>query len=154
MWKKMKHTYFTWKAKRMTHQKGEPPFSPLKKPLDTCRVALITTAGVLVKGEKEFDTENGDPSYRIIPRDVSIQHLTISHTHYDTSEALQDINVIFPLERLREWAEMKKIGSVADYHYGFMGYIPDPSPLIAGTAIEVADRLVKDQVDVVILTPG
>jgi hypothetical protein len=35
-----------------------------------------------------------------------------------------------------------------------MGAIHDPTPLVESTAPEVAGNLVKDQVDVVLLTPS
>jgi D-proline reductase (dithiol) PrdB len=83
-----------------------------------------------------------------------VKDLTISHSHYDKSEALKDINVVFPIERLQELAKQQVIGSIATNHYGFMGYIPYTKPLIKGTAVEVARKLANDGVDIVILTPG
>ncbi len=57
-------------------QREEPvPFTPLGKPLEQCRFALVTTAGIYHKGkEPPFDAERekrepmwGDPSFRRIP---------------------------------------------------------------------------------------
>jgi D-proline reductase (dithiol) PrdB len=130
------------------------PFHPFNKQLSECKVALVTTAGVHVKDQKPFNTTMGDWTYRKIPSYTDVNDLTISHSHYDKSEALKDINVVFPIERLQELAKQHVVGSVASNHYGFMGYIPYTKPLVNGTAVEVARKLANDGVDIVILTPG
>ena len=53
------------------------------------------------------------------------EDLMISHTHFDRTDADQDINCVFPLTRLKELAAEGIIGGVAPTHYGFMGYIPE-----------------------------
>ncbi len=42
-------------------------------------------------------------------------------TNFDRTGFQQDWNVVFPLDRLRELADRKVIGSLADYHYSLMG---------------------------------
>jgi len=46
------------------------------------------------------------------------------------------------------------IGAVAPLHYGFMGFIPDGRILRDTTAPIVAEQLLKQGTDVVVLTPG
>jgi hypothetical protein len=54
------------------------PWTPLAKPLAEARIALVTTAGINVRGvEPPFDYEReqanpmwGDPTYRRLPRDL------------------------------------------------------------------------------------
>jgi hypothetical protein len=58
-----------------------------------------------------------------------------------------------PLERLKELVEQKKIGSLSDYQYSFMGYIPLPFPLQTRTAPDVAHKLVRESVDFALLVP-
>ena len=64
---------------------------------------------------------------------------------------MRDINVVFPLDRLRAMAEAGTIGSVAATHYSFMG-ATDPRGMEAN-ARAVAGRLKSDRVDAVLLTP-
>ena len=52
----------------------------------------------------------------------SIGHLFLSHHHYDHTSADKDINLVFPIDRLRELAEARIIGGVARTHIGYMGY--------------------------------
>jgi D-proline reductase (dithiol) PrdB len=72
-------------------------------------------------------------------------------TNFDRTGFQQDWNVVFPLDRLRELAEEKVIGSVADYHYSFMG-ATDPIRMEA-TARNLAKIMKNDGVDAVLLVP-
>ena len=130
-----------------------PSIAKIKKELNNSKVAFITTAGVHLKSDNPFNTK-GDHSFRMIPRDANFQDLTISHDHYDTKEALKDINCVFPLEILRDFAEEEIIGSVAPRNFGLMGYIPEVDLLIKETAPEIADYLVEDGVDIALISPG
>ena len=140
-----------------TETKGVP-WTPLTKPLVECKVALITTAGLHHKVQPPFDMmdKNGDPSFRIIDSGHPIDSLMITHDYYDHSDADKDINIVFPIERLKELEADKMIGKVAQRHYSFMGHIKDPhiQTLINQSAPEVAKKLKEDSVDVVLLTPG
>jgi D-proline reductase (dithiol) PrdB len=131
------------------------PWTPMRKPLDRCRVALVSTGGLYLPHQEAFNAESpdGDWSFREIPNDVSLGDLLIAHEHYDHSGAETDMNVIFPLERFRELESHRTIGELAGTHYAFMGFIPDPVSLVEETAPEVARRLSADGVDVVFLFP-
>ena len=78
----------------------------------------------------------------------------MNHDHYDTSFAEEDINLVFPLEILRAFAEEGIIGEVAPHHIGLMGYIPQVKVLVNKTAPAIADLMVEDGVDIVLLSPG
>ena len=99
---------------------------------------------------------NGDPTYRDIPKDASKEQLTITHDYYDHKDADKDINIVFPIDRLKELKETGEIGDLADINFGFMGHIEAGHiyTLINDTAPEVADRLKSQGVDAVLLTPG
>lgn len=135
---------------------GATPWTPLRKPLAAARVALLTFAGVHHKTQEPFDTEQprGDWSFRLIDGDAPTQDLRIRHGHYDQHDAEQDVNCVFPLDRLRLLASLGEIGAAAPVHIGMMGYIPDPTPLVAETMPRVLDVLTSHDVDVVVLSPG
>jgi len=139
--------------------KGEGvPWAPFKKPLAGCRVALVTTAGVHLKSQVPFDMENGsgDATFREIPGDVDPGSLMVTHKYYDHSSADRDINVVFPIDRLRDMVARGEVGAVAPRHYGFMGHIVGDKvgELMELTAPVVAENLMGDGVDAVLLTPG
>lgn len=147
-----------WAKGFETVKVGDVPWAPFKEDISQCKVALVTTAGVHLKGQPPFDMEDidGDFSFREIPGDVTIADLMITHKYYDHSDADKDINIVFPIERLREMAETGEIGGVAPRHYGFMGHIVKGKidGLIREAAPEVAKRLTDDGADFVLLTPG
>lgn len=131
------------------------PWTPLAKPLGACRVALVTSAGVHLDADPPFDlaSRDGDPTFRRIPGDVEPRRLRISHNHYDTRDAERDVNVVFPIERLRELAAEGRVGAVAPVHYGF-GWIQAVEPLVRETAPLAARELVEAGVDAVVLAPA
>jgi D-proline reductase (dithiol) PrdB len=128
----------------------------LDKPLAESTVALVTTGGVHLRSQEPFDvwSEEGDWSSRPIPGDVDTADLTVTHTHYATQDALEDVNVMFPLDRLRELADEGIVGAVSSLHFGFMGFIPDPAGLVTDTAPAAAEQLRDRGVDIALLTAG
>lgn len=120
-------------------------------PLARRRVAVVSSAGLVVRGEKPF--RGRDPDFRAIPGTTRPDQLLMSHIsiNYDRTGFQEDWNVVFPLDRLGELAAEGAIGSVAATHYSFMG-ATDPV-LMEDYAREVAGRLKQDKVDAVILSP-
>jgi D-proline reductase (dithiol) PrdB len=139
------------------HVEGRP-WSPLKKKLRDSTVALVTTAGVHLRAQQPFDMKNpeGDATYREIPLDTPPEEYMITHDYYDHSDADKDINVVFPIDRLREFASEGRIGALADMNYGFMGHMAGAQldKLTGETAPALALKLKDAGVDVVIFTPG
>jgi D-proline reductase (dithiol) PrdB len=137
---------------------NDPPWTPFAGPIERCRVALVTTAGVHLKSDRPFDMRDpaGDPSFRIVPADPAPGQWSITHNYYDHADADQDLNVVLPLERLRELAGLGEIGAVNARHFSFMGHILPPHirTLMQVTAPQVADLLKQDRVDAVLLTPA
>lgn len=121
-------------------------------PLNQRRVAIISTAGLHKKEDRAFSFDAKD-AYRLIPGDIKANELVMSHVsaNFDRSGFQQDWNVMFPLDRLNEFKDRGIIGSVADYHYSFMG-ANDPVPMEA-KAREVAKLLLKDGVNAALLVP-
>ncbi|MBM3491151.1 MAG: selenoprotein B glycine/betaine/sarcosine/D-proline reductase [Alphaproteobacteria bacterium] len=120
-------------------------------PLARRRVALISTAGLHRRNDRPFAVGAND--YRAIPGDTPAADLVMSHvsTNYDRTGFQQDLNVVLPLDRLRELVADGAVGAVAAYHYSFMG-ATDPTRLEA-TGRHLAGLLKADQVDAVVLLP-
>ena len=146
----------------------EIPWTDLKVDLFEARVALVTTVGVHVKDQKPFSIspeevppelsqfnfrEKGDPSIRLIPASVDASELWIAHPYLDVSGVEEDVNVVFPLERLPELVEENLIGEIASQHISLMGYAPNPVDL-EPSAMDAVEQLKEDKVDLVVLTPG
>jgi len=119
--------------------------------LPSSRVAVITTAAIHRADDRPFTGHEGD--YRIIPGDIDYADLAMTHSsvNFDRSAYQQDVNVCFPLEHLRELVDSGEIGSVADWHYSFMG---STAPERMETAAkEVSQSLIRDQTNLVLLIP-
>jgi hypothetical protein len=127
------------------------PWSPLQRPLREATVALVTTSGVHLRDDRPFKLAS-DPTFRVIPRTAEAGDLAISHRAYDRTDALRDINLVFPLPRLRELEAEGAIGRVADRHYGF-GLVGQAAELVA-PGQEVGRLLKRDQVDLALFVPA
>jgi D-proline reductase (dithiol) PrdB len=129
---------------------GPAPFAP-GPPLARRRVSIVTTAGLHVRGDRPFEVGSSD--YRVIPGDAASSDVVMSHisVNYDRTGFQEDINVVFPLDRLRELEADGTIGSVSGFHYSFMG--ASQGHTLEGKARELARLLKRDGVDAVLLSP-
>lgn len=129
---------------------GSTPFVT-GKPLSERRVSVISTAALQRRDDRVF--ANGEASYRVIQRDTDPNDIIMSHgsVNFDRSGFQQDLNVCFPLERLKELAEEGFIGSVADFHYTVSGAV-DPRKN-EDSAREIARSMQREGVDTVLLIP-
>src|SRR5579864_612256 len=129
------------------------PFAHLARSLSESRLALVTTAGIHLRGDAPFT--GGDQSFRAIPADTLPSEIVQSHTSigFDRTAFQRDINVVFPIDRVREFVARGDLGSLATTYFSFMGAQRPPyDRLLEDTGPEVAQRLRDDGVEVVFLT--
>lgn len=131
----------------------QPVWTPVTMELKNMKIALATAAGVHLKTEKRFNLA-GDFTYREIPGQAKDEEMMVSHGGYDNGDVNKDINCMFPLARMRELAEEGFIGSVAEFHYGFMGGGGNQEKFTNETGPEIARKLKEEGVDAVLLTAG
>ena len=119
--------------------------------LKDARVAIVTTAAIHRFDDRPFAGHEGD--CRVVPGDINYNDLAMTHssTNFDRSAYQQDVNVCFPLDHLRTLAGLEEIGSVADWHYSFMGSTTPQRMEPAAT--EVSKLLIRDNVNLVLLIP-
>ncbi len=129
------------------------PYTPRFHELRDSFFALVTTAGVHLRDQEPFDV-HGDNSWRLLPGDVQASQLMVTHEHYDHRDADEDINCIFPIDRLRELAQEGIIGGVSDKHLGFMGYTQNMRDLYERASPEIAKIISRSKADAVLLTAG
>jgi D-proline reductase (dithiol) PrdB len=133
------------------------PWALPDKPLEQCRVGLVSSAALVLPDQKPFDEgiKGGDWSFREIASDVDPQTLIEAHRSesFDRSGLVIDKNLVFPLDRLREMEREGAIGSFNRRALSFMGSITAPGRLIRETAPRAAELFVEDEVDVVLLVP-
>ncbi len=129
------------------------PYTPFDRPLSETTVALVSTAGVHLKSQEPFDVL-GDGSYRIIPSDSNASDLTITHDHYDHTAGDQDVNAVFPIERLREMVADGTLKGLNPEFFGMMGYTLKLKQVLDETAPEIAKKIERSSTDLVLLTGG
>lgn len=131
------------------------PFARLRRPLSECNVAVVSTGGLYDPADAPFaiaTASDVDESYRRIPVAVPPATLGIAHQHFNQTAAVEDINVIFPVQRLQELAAAGVIGAVADTNYSISGYIPQPEQLFR-TGQAIAAAMQADRVDAALIVP-
>jgi D-proline reductase (dithiol) PrdB len=140
----------------MTFSRKCVPFTPFDRELAKSTIAIVTAGGVHLKSQEPFNIgdELGDLGYREIPSDVDSQDLMVSHHHYDHQDADEDINVVFPIDVLRDLQAEGFIGALAAKHIGY-GYSQQLKAMYEGTAREIANDIDKSSgADAVVLTGG
>lgn len=137
------------------------PWTPVGKPLAECKVALLSTSGLSMRGDPPFDMDyerrnptRGDASWRRLRAGAGAGDIVANHLHIDTSYVERDPGVALPLASLHELAREGRIGAVAESHYSVMGYQGnDASTLERESAPAIAAAMGSEEVDLVLLAP-
>ncbi len=137
---------------RWVRNEGQPPFAPLAKPLSEARVGLVASGGIYRSGQVAFHYRD-DFSLREIPADTPVSALRATHFAYDLTDARRDPNTVFPLQTLRNLADEGRIGGLGAQAYAFMGGIYSARKVRDALAPAIAERLLRDEVDLAILVP-
>ena len=132
------------------------PLARLQKPLSESRLTFVSTSGVQPRGSMPFDTVHpvGDYSFRRVPSASKIEDLEIHQLKYPTNGAHRDLNVIFPIERLRELVVERFIGGLTENFFAFIGYNMDAERLERTLAEDIAATVEAEKPDIVLLAPA
>ncbi len=129
-----------------------PPWQPLRKPLSECTLGLVASGGIYAAGQVAFHYRD-DTSFRVVPTDVKTEDLRATHFAYDLTDARRDPNVVFPIDPLRKLVAEGAVGALASAAYTFMGGIYSSRRVAEQLAPAIAERVVADGVDAVLLVP-
>lgn len=139
-----------------------PVWSPPRKRLAETSVALLTSAGLFVRGRQPpFDVERerreptwGDPSWRRLPREVLPGGLGMTHLHLNHNDILADSNVALPMDVLDDLVAEGIAGGATPEHVSVMGF--QERSLDAwrdATAPAIVSFLKRAGADAVVLAP-
>ncbi|MEM7003823.1 MAG: glycine/sarcosine/betaine reductase selenoprotein B family protein [Pseudomonadota bacterium] len=121
------------------------------KPLSQCTVAIVTSASIHHTDDEDFaPTDTGMRSLQRQRSDLVVGHWS---PNFDASGVAQDLNVVFPIDRLEELAQAGTIGAVSEVHLSVAGNQFDLSGIQLDGGPAGATLLVQHEVDVVLLTP-
>jgi D-proline reductase (dithiol) PrdB len=131
---------------------GTIPWTPLRKPVNRARIALMTSGGLHLKDQEPFVLSN-DSTYREIPRMTTQDDIRVAHRGYDISGPLEDMNCLLPLRRFEELESEEAVGSLAPTNYSFNGSVPDWT-FLQEWPREAAKKMRQEDVDAILLTPA
>ena len=133
----------------------DAPLHRLDKPLSECTVSMLVSGGVSKITSPPFNpTARNDHRLDAIERETLADGFQIHDAYYDHRDAEKDINVIFPLERLKEMEARGEIGKLADHIWsGFMGRIYNRSKVMEESGPNFVNGLKAEGVDVLLAVP-
>ena len=120
-------------------------------PLAQRRIAIISSAALIRRGDKPFPF--GSAECRFLPASLPAADILMSHVsiNFDRSGFQRDLNVVYPIDRLRDLARDGVIGGIAETNFTVMGST-DPVGM-AATADQIAGQLRQERIDSLLLSP-
>jgi D-proline reductase (dithiol) PrdB len=129
-----------------------PAWCPVTKPVNEMRVALLSSAALRLTDQDPFIPRE-DLSYRRVPSDPGSGTIIIDHHSGIGTVPKQDPEIVFPHAALAALAGKGTIGSLAPFHYSFMGGVRKHEEIENALAPALARELVQAQVGLALLVP-
>lgn len=128
------------------------PYTPFQGRLEDATVCLVSTAAVRTKDDAPFQLD-GDTSWRVIPGDAAARDLRYDDSHYDHACVDQDMNCVFPIDRVRELVAEGKVGGLTARHFS-LGYSQALRELREKTIPALVREIDRERPGAVVLTGG
>ncbi|MEW6745150.1 MAG: hypothetical protein AB1486_20550 [Planctomycetota bacterium] len=135
---------------------GPIPWTKVDRPLAAMRFALLTTAGLHLKGDvpfRVFEERFGDPSFRVMAHGTPPEGIDLEALYVDRMYAREDLEVALPMRALESLHADGLIGPPPARHYSFCGGVIRPLPGLAESVACLEPMLREDGVAGVILLP-
>jgi hypothetical protein len=133
----------------------EVPFTPLAAPLARCRVGLVTSSEMVIRGrEAELAHVEADPTRPTyaLPMATPVAELYSRKASYDRfATTLDDVDAYLPLTHLRRLAEEGRIGGLAPRFQVVQSQYSQRRTLTVDGP-RILAQLREDRVDVAVLT--
>lgn len=140
------------KPPRVLVSPSKPAWCPVKKPLSESRVALLSSAALRLAHQEPFIPRE-DFSYRRVPSEPSAGEIVIDHHSGIGRVPKQDPEIVFPRTALANLQMRGVIGSLAPFHFSFMGGLRDHGKIENELATAMANELKQVQVDLALFVP-
>jgi D-proline reductase (dithiol) PrdB len=140
------------KPPRVLVSPSKQAWSPITKPLNESKVALLSSAALRLHYQEAF-LPREDLSFRRIPSDPAAGAITIDHHSRIGRVPRQDPEIVFPRTALASLAQRGIIGALSPYHFSFMGGVREAQKLEDELAPLLAAELKKAAVDLALLVP-
>ena len=129
-----------------------PNLTPLRKPVAESTVGLFVSCGAQMPEDPPLG-ETEDISFRLVHRDTPLSKLVLSHKTAVRKWADEDLNVAYPLDRMKELEAEGAIGRLAHTAVSIVGSIHRFTELIGMTVPAVKQIYDSQGVDLVLLFP-
>ncbi len=131
---------------------AEPtPWTPLRRELRHCKAAIVTTAGVRLKTQHSFGKNS--PDFREISVYSPPDEMAFDFTNYDPAEAEKDLNVLVPVDRLKDLVDREALGGLNETFFSFFGPCAD-LPALRASAARAGEKLRAAGCDVAFVLPA
>lgn len=140
---------------RFVERRPVPFVRPRAAPSEL-RVALVTSAGLHLRGDARFralEERLGDAGLRRIPHAAPPEALDLAAPYLDTKFLPHDLEVALPRGALQRLVARGVLGGVAAHHYSFCGGVLEPYPRLAASADELLRGLCDDGADAALFLP-
>lgn len=129
-----------------------PNLIPLRKPAAESTVGIFVSCGAQLPEDPPLG-ETEDISFRLLHRDTPLSKLVLSHKTAVRKWAEEDLNVAYPLDRMKELEAEGTIGRLAHTAVSMVGSIYRFTELIERTVPAVKQIYDSQGVDLVLLFP-
>src|SRR5580700_8590856 len=129
-----------------------PRLTPLRKSIAESTIGLFASCGAQLP-EDPLLGETEDISYRLIHRDTPMSRLVIAHKTKVRKWAAEDLNVAFPLERMRELESEGAFRRLAHTSVSMVGSIQRYTELVEQTVPAIKQIYDSQGVDLVFVFP-
>jgi hypothetical protein len=126
--------------------------APVRVPLAKARLGMFATVGAHLPTQRPFQPIN-DLSFRLVPLDVPVADLEFDHPSPIRGFALDDLNVVFPRDRLVELRDEGLFAELAPAAVSMLGSITKYGDLVEQTAPMIAEVYADQGVDLVLMVP-
>lgn len=140
------------KPPRVLVTPSKPAWCPISKPLSQSRVALLSSAALRLAHQEPFIPRE-DFGYRRVPSEPSAGDLVIDHHSGIGRVPKQDPEIVFPRTALANLQRRGIVGSLAPFHFSFMGGLRDHGKIENELATSITNDLKQAQVDLALLVP-
>jgi D-proline reductase (dithiol) PrdB len=129
-----------------------PRLTPLRKPIADSTIGLFATCGAQLPDDPQLG-ETEDISFRLIHRDTPMSRLVVAHKTKVRKWAVEDLNVAFPLERMKELEAEGAYKRLAHTAVSIVGSIQRYTELVEQTVPAIKQVYDSQGVDLVFLFP-
>ena len=140
------------KPPRVLASPSKPAWCEVTNPVRASRVALLSSAALRLANQQPFIPRE-DSSYRRVPSDPAAGEIIIDHHSGIGRVPKQDPEIVFPRTALAELAMRGIVGSLAPFHFSFMGGLREHAKIENELAPTIANDLKQAQVDLALLVP-